>query len=66
MIIRMFKLKSKKAKDIRESAFYRPLRLFFIILGIYLAILFLKQPLNINNEAMEFVTKIFKIAGAAH
>ena len=60
MIIRMFKLKSKKAKDIRESAFYRPLRLFFIILGIYLAI-FLKQPLNINNEAMEFVTKIFKI-----
>ena len=61
MIIRMFKLKSKKAKDIRESAFYRPLRLFFIILGIYLAILFLKQPLNINNEAMEFVTKIFKI-----
>ncbi len=49
IIIRMFKLKSKKAKDIRESAFYRPLRLFFIILGIYLAILFLKQPLNINR-----------------
>ena len=41
-IIRMFKLKSKKAKDIRESAFYSPLKVFFIILGIYLAVLFLK------------------------
>ena len=52
MIIRMFKIKTKKAKDIKESAFYSPLKIFFTILGIYLAILFLKQPLNISQEVM--------------
>ena len=60
-IIRMFKLKSKKAKDIKESAFYSPLRVFFIMLGVYLAILFLKRPLNINDEIMSIVTLAFKI-----
>ena len=60
-IIRMFKLKSKKAKDIRESAFYSPLKVFFIILGIYLAVLFLKKPLNLSQEVMGFVTIAFQI-----
>lgn len=60
-IIRMFKIKSKKAKDIRESAFYKPLKLFFIILGIYLAVLFLKKPLNINNDIMNIINKGFWI-----
>lgn len=58
-IIRMFKIKAKKAKDIRDSAFYKPLRLFFIILGVYLAVLFLKKPLNINNDIMNIITKVF-------
>ena len=61
MIIRMFKIKTKKAKDIKESAFYNPLKIFFIILGIYLAVLFLKKPLNISQEVMQIVTQIFKI-----
>lgn len=61
MIIRMFKIKSKKAKDIKESAFYSPLKIFFIILGIYLAVLYLRVPLNINQEVMATVTVIFKI-----
>ena len=60
-IIRLFKVKSKKAKDIRESAFYNPLKIFFTILGIYLAILFLKTPLNISQNVMENITIIFKI-----
>lgn len=60
-IIRMFKLKSKRAKDIKESAFYNPLRVFFIILGIYLAVLFLKKPLNVNDEIMNTVTLVFEI-----
>ena len=38
MIIRIFKIKSKTAKEIKESAFFKPLKAFFIILGIYLAI----------------------------
>ena len=61
MIIRIFKIKSKKAKEIKESAFFKPLKIFFIILGIYLAIVFLKVPLQINAQVMDVVTKVFKI-----
>ena len=61
IIIRMFKLKTKNRKKIKESAFYNPLRIFFGILGIYIAILFLKQPLNISDEVMKVVATIFKI-----
>ncbi len=61
MIIRIFKIKSKKAKEIKESAFFKPLKVFFIILGIYLAIVFLKAPLKINDQVMDIVTKTFKI-----
>lgn len=61
IIIRMFKLKTKNAKKIRESALYNPLKIFFIILGFYIAALFLKTPLNISKEVMDVITKIFKI-----
>ncbi len=61
MIIRVFKIKSKKAKEIKESAFFKPLKIFFIILGIYLAIVFLRVPLQINEQVMDIVTKTFKI-----
>ncbi|MCI8411754.1 MAG: mechanosensitive ion channel, partial [Clostridia bacterium] len=61
IIIRMFKIKSRNKKKIKESAFYNPLRVFFIILGFYLAILFLQTPLNLSKEIMDVVTKIFKI-----
>ena len=61
MIIRIFKIKSKTAKEIKESAFFKPLKAFFIILGIYLAIVFLRAPLQINSQVMDIVTKAFKI-----
>ena len=61
MIIKIFKIKSKKAKEIKESAFFKPLKIFFIILGIYLAIVFLRVPLQINEQIMNIVTKAFKI-----
>lgn len=61
IIIRMFKFKAKNSKKIKESAFYHPLRIFFSILGVYLAVLFLQEPLNINEKAMNVVTKIFEI-----
>lgn len=61
IVIRIFKIKSKKAKEIKESAFFKPLKLFFIILGIYLAVLFLKEPLQISEQFMDVVTKAFKI-----
>lgn len=61
IIIRMFKIKERKAKNIKESAFYSPLKVFFIILGFYLAIIFLKQPLNISNDIMIVAYKAFVI-----
>lgn len=61
IIIRMFKLKTKNRKKIKESAFYNPLRIFLGILGIYIAILFLKQALNLSDEVMKVVATIFKI-----
>ena len=61
MIIKIFKIKSKKAKEIKESAFFKPLKVFFIILGIYFAIVFLRVPLQINDQVMDIVTKVFKI-----
>lgn len=61
IIIRMFKIKEKKAKRIKESAFYSPLKVFFIILGFYLAVVFLKVPLNITDEVMNVAYKMFII-----
>ena len=61
IIIRMFKIKEKKAKKIKESAFFNPLKIFFIILGFYLAIIFLKTPLHISNGIMKIVYKAFVI-----
>ena len=61
IIIRMFKLKTRNRKKIKENAFYNPLRVFFGVLGIYIAIIFLKQPLNISDEVMVVVTKAFQI-----
>lgn len=61
IIIRMFKIKEKKTKNIKENAFYSPLRIFFIILGFYLAIVFLKEPLKITDEVMFITYKAFII-----
>lgn len=60
-IIKMFKFKTKNKNKIKESAFYAPLKIFFGILGFYIAVLFLKQPLKLSNALMEVVTRIFKI-----
>lgn len=61
IIIRMFKIKEKKAKSIKESAFYSPLKIFFIILGFYLAVVFLKTPLGLTEDIMIIAYKAFII-----
>ncbi len=61
IIIRMFKIKEKKAKKIKESAFYSPLKIFIILLGFYLAIVFLKEPLNLSVEVMKVAYQAFVI-----
>ncbi len=60
-VIRIFKIKVRNKKKIKDSAFYNPLKIFFRILGIYLSILFLQAPLLISNKVMAVVTKIFEI-----
>lgn len=61
IIIRMFKIREKKAKKVKENVFYHPLKVFFIILGFYLAVVFLKVPLNITEEIMDIAYKVFII-----
>ena len=61
IIIRMFKWKSKSSKEIKESAFYDPLRLFITIFGVYIGICFLREPLEIPANVMLWVTRIFKV-----
>ena len=60
-VIRMFKFKTRNKKKIKESAFYNPLRVFFSLSGIYIAIIFLSEPLKISNEVMLIATKAFQI-----
>lgn len=61
IIIKMFKIKSKKDKKIKNSAFYEPLKSFFSIFGIYLAILFLQPVFNISDNIINIITKTYKI-----
>lgn len=61
MIIKIFKFNSKSKKSIKESAFYTPLKIFFTILGVYIAVVFLNKPLNLPDNVMEIVTKAFQI-----
>lgn len=60
IIIKMFKIKDNK-KEIKNSAFYEPLKSFFKCLGLYIAILFLSKPFNFSEEIIYYVNKIFKI-----
>lgn len=59
IIIKMFNIKKKI--EIRKSPYYRPLKTFVIVLGIYLAVLFIREPLQINEKIMIIITKIFRI-----
>lgn len=57
IIVKMFKFKIKDKKKIKENGFYKPLKTFFMLLGIYIGFMVLKLPENIFN----IITKIFKI-----
>ena len=62
MTIKIFKPKAKNKKEIRNNAFYNPLKVFYVILGIYLAIVFLRKPLGINEWLISATDKLFKIS----
>ncbi len=57
IIVKMFKFKEKDRRKIKENAFFKPLKLLFIICGVYIGIVIIRLPEN----TMEFCTKAFKI-----
>lgn len=60
--VKIFKPKSKNKKEIRNNAFYKPLKTFYVILGLYLAILLIRKPLEINAWINSLTDKLFKIS----
>lgn len=62
MTIKIFKPKTKNKKEIRNNAFYNPLKIFYVILGIYIAILFLRVPLEFNDVFNSATNRLFKIS----
>lgn len=59
--IKIFRPKIKNKKIIINNPFYSPIRTFYVTLGIYLAIVFLKNTLGISNEIIAVINKVFKI-----
>ncbi len=57
MIVKMFKFKVKDKNKIKNNGFYKPLKSFFVVLGIYIGFMVLKLPADI----FAVITKIFKI-----
>lgn len=60
-IIKLSKIKVRNGRKIIESAFYSPIKVFISIFGVYLAILFLRKPLEISSQVMLIVNKVFAI-----
>lgn len=60
IIIKIFKIDKKHKTG--ESAFYRPLKGFFSVLGIYTAIMYLKEPLQISENIINTVKTIYRIS----
>lgn len=57
IVIRMFHLKEKNKNKIKQNAFYKPIKSFLLVLGLYLATLIFNLPQNISL----IIYKIFKI-----
>lgn len=57
MIVKMLKFKVKDKNKIKNNGFYKPLKSFFVVLGIYIGFMVLKLPADI----FAVITKIFKI-----
>ena len=60
--VKFFKPKTKNKKSIKNNAFYTPLKVFYTILGLYLALLFIRQPLKTSQWINGLVDQLFKIA----
>ncbi len=59
--VKFFKPKAKKTY-IKNNAFYTPLKVFYVVLGLYLALLFIRQPLKTTVGLNCVIDQLFKIA----
>lgn len=59
--VKFFKPKAKKTY-IKNNAFYTPLKVFYVVLGLYLALLFIRQPLKTTVGLNRVIDQLFKIA----
>lgn len=57
ILVKMFKFKVKDKNKIKENGFYKPLKTFFALLGVYIGAMVLKLPADIFS----IITKIFRI-----
>ena len=62
MTIKIFKPRTKNKKAIRNNAFYKTLKVFYVVLGIYIALVFVRQPLDTSEWINGWVDQLFKIA----
>lgn len=58
ILIKIFHFKEKNRNKIKNNAFYKPIKTFVVLLGIYLATLLFYIPLNIKL----IIVKAFKIS----
>ena len=58
VLIKIFKITGGNSEKVKKNALYRPLKNFFLLLGIYIAIIFLRVPDNI----LQIVNKLFRIS----
>ena len=57
ILIRIFKRNKTDKERIKKMPFYKPLKIFFIVLGIFLA----TRVLQIQGKAMDIIKLVFKI-----
>ena len=57
IIIKMFKFKERDKNKIKNNAFFRPLKGFITVLGLYIGL----RVLNLPEKYIPIITKIFKI-----
>lgn len=56
IIVKIFKIKIKEKEKIKEKAFYGPLKIFFTVLGVYLA----TKVLSFPEVVVGWIDKIFQ------
>ena len=60
VILKLFNI-DKNKKQIKNNPFYMPLKAFFKVTGIYLAILFVRPTFDLSDEFMLIANKIYKV-----